>query len=134
MGSTRQSAINVTTCKLLKQLFPSFFFLWRPSFTAIDFIESCNEKQSKLQFNPITARSFENLSNAVRRIRKLRGLSQVELAKKAGVTQATVSRIEQGTVNIETATLFLVFAALNVDMQIVSRVKTDSKNSLEGLF
>jgi HTH-type transcriptional regulator / antitoxin HipB len=83
---------------------------------------------------PIVLRSEDHLSNAIRRLRKIQGLSQIDLAKKAGITQPTVSRIEQGSKSTAVGTLFLIFAALGVDLQIVSRVQSSTSNSIEGLL
>lgn len=42
------------------------------------------------------------------------GLSQIELADKAGVTQKTISRIEGGDQGIRTSTIIKVYTALNL--------------------
>jgi transcriptional regulator with XRE-family HTH domain len=88
----------------------------------------------KSLFNYITIRSPDTLSQAIKRIRKLHGYSQVDLAKKTGITQATISRVEGGSKKVEIGTLILIFAALNSDLVIAPRLKSDPKNSLEGLF
>ena len=38
-----------------------------------------------------------NIGSAIKELRKRQGLSQSELAAKAGLTQATLSKIENGT-------------------------------------
>lgn len=88
----------------------------------------------RVSFLPINVRSVEQLGNAIRRIRRLQKLSQIELAKKAGVTQATVSRLEAGVQKTEIHTLLLILAALGSDLRIAARPKTEPKNALEGLF
>lgn len=51
--------------------------------------------------------------------RATRGLNQHELAKKAGVAQATVSQIESGfTQNPGFVTLKKLFGALNYDLRV----------------
>lgn len=65
-------------------------------------------------------RSLEQLGNALRRFRKLQKISQVELAKKAGLTQKTISVIERdgkGTI----ATLLLILSALKLDLNLIER-------------
>jgi len=79
-------------------------------------------------------RSPIQVGNAIRRLRKLKGMSQTDLAQKAGLTQATISRIEKGNQKAEVSTLILIFAALDADMAITERQKLDSSDSLEGLF
>lgn len=78
-------------------------------------------------------RSVEQLGSAIRRFRKLQKISQVDLAKKAGVTQKTISKIESNSSKAAISTLFLVLAALKLDMVISERPKT-VQNDLEGLF
>jgi HTH-type transcriptional regulator/antitoxin HipB len=82
--------------------------------------------------SPSVIRSELQLANSIRRIRKIQGLSQTALAEKAGVTQATISRIEKGSKDTSIGTLFLLFSAMNVDLQITAREKNSS--SLEGLI
>lgn len=90
------------------------------------------EKNRNL-FVPMTIRSNEHLASAIKRIRKLHKLSQIELSKKTGLTQATISRIENANKKVEIRTLFLILAALGVDIQITPRPKLEVK-SVEGLF
>lgn len=92
------------------------------------------KKIAKDLFNLITIRSHDHLAEAIKRIRKLRGLSQVDLAKKSGLTQATISRVEGGSKKVEIGTLILIFAALNADLVVMPRPKSEAKSSLEGLF
>lgn len=89
--------------------------------------------KSKTLF-PISVRSPAQIGNAVRRLRKIKNLSQTELAQKAGLTQATVSRIEKGNQKAEIHTLLLIFAALDADLAITERTKVDQTDSLEGLY
>lgn len=89
---------------------------------------------SNVKTPTIIVRSQEQLGVAIRRLRKLQEVSQIDLAKKAGVTQATVSRIESGNQTAEFKTIILILAALNSDLSITRRPKSEPKNSLEGLF
>lgn len=85
-------------------------------------------------FAPIAIRSVSQLGNAIRRIRRLQNLSQTELSKKAGVTQATISRMESGAHKAEISTVLLLMAALNADLHMGPRPKVEANNNLEGLF
>jgi len=78
-------------------------------------------------------RSVEQLGNAIRRFRKLQKISQTDLAKKAGVTQKTISKIESDSSKTTISTLLLVLAALQLDLGISERPKKN-QNDLEGLF
>lgn len=92
-------------------------------------------KPLKLQeIAPITIRSPIQLGNAIRRLRRLLGMSQTELGQKTGITQATISRLEKGTQNAEPATLFVILSALNADLTITSRPKSNTTDDLEGLM
>lgn len=84
-------------------------------------------------FKSITIRSHEHIADAIKRIRKLHGYSQAELANRTGITQATVSRVESGSKKVEIGTLILIFAALDADLFITPRPK-DKKSATEGLF
>lgn len=92
-----------------------------------------NSKLNLSMMAPVIVRSGEQVGDAINRIRKIQGLSQSELAKKAGITQATVSRIEKGT-SAEIGTIFLIFSALNIDLQVIPRAQNKRSNSLEGLL
>lgn len=78
-------------------------------------------------------RSTEQLGNAIRRSRKLQKISQTELAKKAGVTQKTISKIESDASKANISTMLLILAALKLDLTISERPLKNS-NDLEGLF
>ena len=83
-------------------------------------------------FGFITIRSHENMAAAVKRIRRLRGLSQVELSKKTGLTQATISRVENESKKVEIGTLFLILTALNTDLVLAPRTKASAPFHIEG--
>jgi transcriptional regulator with XRE-family HTH domain len=85
-------------------------------------------------FNSINVRSVEAIAQSIIRIRKLYALSQVDLAKKTGLTQATISRIESGSKKVTLETLVLIFSALNIDLVITPRLKQDPAKLLKGLF
>jgi len=58
------------------------------------------------------------MSATVRRLRKARNMTQAELAKKAGVTQGYISRLEAGTKTALGARVALRLAdALGVSME-----------------
>jgi HTH-type transcriptional regulator / antitoxin HipB len=94
------------------------------------------QNQKQLEISPIVIRSYDHLGNTIRRVRRLKGLSQADLAKKSGLTQTTISNLERAKSSAEIETLILIFAALNLDMVISPRPKpkADNQKSLEGLF
>jgi len=68
------------------------------------------------------ARSPEQIGNAIRRVRKKRGMSQSELGQKAGLRQETISLIENGNPAAKLETILAVLAALDLQFEIGSRV------------
>lgn len=92
------------------------------------------KSNEKIDIKPITIRSYQHLGNTIRRVRKLLAVSQGALAKKAGVTQTTISNVETAKTSAEIETIILIFAALDLDMVVKLRPKDGKKNSLEGLF
>ncbi|OYZ12839.1 MAG: hypothetical protein B7Y39_18620 [Bdellovibrio sp. 28-41-41] len=72
------------------------------------------KKTAKDLFNSMAIRSADQIAEAIRRIRKLSGMSQMDLAKKSGLTQAAISRFENSSKKAEIGTL--IFAALNADL------------------
>ena len=54
-------------------------------------------------------------------LREKRLLTQVQLAEKAGVPQAQISRIERGVVSPTSATLAKIAEALGADLRLVER-------------
>jgi predicted transcriptional regulator len=53
----------------------------------------------------------------LRALRKRAGLTQAELAKRAGVSQSLIARIEAGTVNPRLSTLIRIYSALREYME-----------------
>jgi len=60
----------------------------------------------------------KHIGNEIRKIRKQEGLSQVKLAKKVGMSQQIISRIERGNENISIATLKRITDALEVKVSL----------------
>ena len=60
----------------------------------------------------------KHIGNQIRKIRKQKKLTQVELAKKAGISQQIISRIERGEENISIATLKGITNALKVKVNL----------------
>ena len=73
----------------------------------------------------LTSRAPDQLGVAIQRIRKQQGMTQQELAEKAGVQQRTISKIENGQLNTELNTIFNILNALKLEMVI--REKSSKK-------
>lgn len=61
------------------------------------------------------------IADRIRDARLRQGLSQVELAKKLGVTQGTISRAERGHGDIRLGTLLELTHALDLDLVVITR-------------
>lgn len=79
------------------------------------------------------ARTTKDLGQTLRAARKDKGLTQAELAARAGVWQRTVSNIETGVSGAKAETIFDLLAALDLEMRIVPRSKMTPRD-LEDIF
>lgn len=79
------------------------------------------------------ARTTKDLGQTLRAARKAKGLTQAELAARAGVWQRTVSNIETGTSGAKVDTIFDLLAALDLELRIVPRSKLTQRD-LEDIF
>ncbi len=73
-------------------------------------------------FRPVTqglAPKAPAVGEAIRRVRQQKRMSQAELAQRARLTQATVSRIESGARRGDMETLALIAAALGLALWIL---------------
>ena len=66
------------------------------------------------------------LGKFIRSYRKKKGINQKELGKKAGITQETISNLENQTKRIRIDNLFRILSALNLDLILTD--KKEDKN------
>lgn len=64
----------------------------------------------------------KELGNLCRDKRKSMGLSQTQLAKKAGISFPRISDLETGANNIQYAHLINILHALGLDISIVTKI------------
>lgn len=79
------------------------------------------------------ARDSKQLGNLIRGARKAIGLSQAELANRAGLRQETISLIETGSTSTRIDTLMRLMAALDLEISVDQRSKT-APDDLEDIF
>lgn len=79
------------------------------------------------------ARTTKDIGNVLRNARKAKGLTQGELANRAGVWQRTISNIETSTSGAKLDTVFDLLAALDLEIHIVPRSKM-KPGDLEDIF
>ena len=65
--------------------------------------------------------SLEPLADALLRARREKGWSQRDLSARAHLTQAQISRIENGEVDLQVSTLLELARSLDMDLQLVPR-------------
>lgn len=82
---------------------------------------------------PQIARSPKQLGNIIQRVRKQRGLTQIELAQISGLRQEMISRIETGHEGTKLSSLYALFAALDLDLLVDARSGKASKE-IEDIF
>ncbi|WP_031556427.1 helix-turn-helix domain-containing protein [Parvularcula oceani] len=78
-------------------------------------------------------RTSHQLGSALARLREQANLTQAELGQKAGLRQATISKIESGSESSRLETLCRILAALEHEMQIGPR-RQSAEADLEDLF
>jgi len=79
------------------------------------------------------ARTPKDIGHAIRSARKARKLTQKELATRSGVWQETISKIENGVASTKLETVFDIFAALDLELQVQDRTKGIASD-LEDIF
>jgi ribosome-binding protein aMBF1 (putative translation factor) len=92
----------------------------RKNVKATDFDDYLKEKLKNPEFKKWYDYYGKQLEVAfsVHQLRKKRGLSQAQLAKKIGTTQSNVARLEAGNQNFTTDTLQKIAQALNKELKI----------------
>lgn len=72
--------------------------------------------------------SPKSLGQILKSTRTQKGLTQKQAGNLVGITQAMISRIERGESNARADTLFRLLAALELEMTVQARKKTDVKS------
>lgn len=73
----------------------------------------------------LIVRSESELGRALQRARKLNGLTQVNLAHRVRIKQATISSLENGNPGTTLRTLMLVLAAMDLELVVRPRSTSD---------
>jgi HTH-type transcriptional regulator/antitoxin HipB len=66
-----------------------------------------------------TQNQLEVLSGQLKRAREGKGLSQRALAERVGIPQGHLSRIENGTVDLQSSTLIQLARALDLELTLI---------------
>jgi HTH-type transcriptional regulator/antitoxin HipB len=79
------------------------------------------------------ARTPKQIGTIIQRTRKKRGWTQMQLAEKAGLRQASISLIETGDKPAKLDSILAVLAALDLEFRIGERSKGHGQD-IEDLF
>ena len=91
-----------------------------------------NDFKNKLMEDPVFRQAYEDLEpeyqlvRAIIEQRKLKGMTQAELARKVGTRQSAIARLESGTYNPSLQFLKKVAKALDVKIEISLKRPFDS--------
>ena len=61
---------------------------------------------------------MEEIGQTIRKVRKVSGMTQLELAQLAGVGKASVFDVEKGKETVQLKTIMLIFNALNITLTV----------------
>ncbi|PKR55780.1 helix-turn-helix domain-containing protein [Thalassospira marina] len=81
----------------------------------------------------ITARTPDQIGNALRRVRKAKGLTQKDVSARTNLRVATISSLENGDPGTQMRTLISVMAALDLEFVVQDRIQ-ESRPSIEDIF
>lgn len=81
----------------------------------------------------VVLRDERQLGDALRRLRRQSGLTQEALGARAGLRQATISKLESGAEATRLSTLVAVLTALGQELVLRDRT-AENPLSLEDLF
>lgn len=79
----------------------------------------------------LSARTAEQIGEAIRRVRKIRGWTQSDISARTNLRVATISSLENGDAGTKLATLLAVMSALGLEFQLVER---GSSVEIEDIF
>ncbi|AUG51852.1 helix-turn-helix domain-containing protein [Thalassospira marina] len=81
----------------------------------------------------ITARTPDQIGNALRRVRKAKGMTQKDVSARTNLRIATISSLENGDPGTQMRTLISVMAALDLEFVVQNRIQ-ESRPSIEDIF
>ncbi len=77
--------------------------------------------REQITYSFVSLRSCDQIGEAIRRFRKLRGLTQQQLADKAGCSIMYVSNLERGKTTAELGIALRILDELEVDLTLTDR-------------
>ncbi len=81
----------------------------------------------------MTIRNTRQLGVAIQKERRRQGLTQTQLAERAGLRQQTISGVESGKPRSQLRVIFDIMAALDLEIQLTLR-SAKSGPDLEDIF
>ncbi|MEQ5775336.1 helix-turn-helix transcriptional regulator [Thalassospira sp. NFXS8] len=81
----------------------------------------------------MTARTPDQIGNALRRVRKAKGMTQKDVSARTNLRVATISSLENGDPGTQMRTVLSVLAALDLEFVVQDRVQ-ENQPSIEDIF
>ncbi|MBN2863877.1 MAG: helix-turn-helix transcriptional regulator [Bacteroidales bacterium] len=75
----------------------------------------------------------KNIGNTLAKLRKVRGLTQIELAEKAGISQQQLSHYENGNIHITAEMVIRLAEILGITADELLNLQSNSTNSTLSL-
>lgn len=72
-------------------------------------------------------RTTQDVATAVRQARRQRGMTQAQLAQRAGVGRDWIVRLEKGSPRLELSRVLDTFAALGLSLSVVDAPASDAE-------
>ena len=72
------------------------------------------------------------LGEALRRVRRERGMTQIDLAARANVARSALQKLEEGRGTVNLDTVLKLLRTLSLDLEVVSRANAYEEPSEEG--
>ena len=72
------------------------------------------------------------LGEALRRVRRERGMTQIDLAARANVARSALQKLEEGRGTVNLDTVLKLLRTLSLDLEVVSRTNAYEEPSEEG--
>lgn len=129
--------VTVEEFKLLDKLkyYDKMYHIWNIFRTMSRRCQLCAKQKKDKQYDKDKI-NIECMQNSVRRsvvreyayLRKLKGLTQAEVAKRAGISRTNVSRFESGEYNPTLEMLVKLAAAMDLDVSVAFRGSPGREN------
>jgi HTH-type transcriptional regulator/antitoxin HipB len=81
----------------------------------------------------MTMPALESIAALIKRARENKGLSQRALGARVGIPQSHISKIESGTVDLQTSSLMQIARALDLELTLIPRTALPAMQALSAI-